>query len=123
MADDRRRPRDRGAEPYYDRVDAAAGDVLCASGQPLNALYLIRSGEVELVGRRRRQVLGPGQVFGELGFARPSESPWTARVLSATTLLRIDGAGLQQRLEQRRGYAPLQLQGITGWDDRLTFEG
>ena len=123
MLDDRGRPRDRADEPYYGRVDVDEGDVLCASGQPLNALYLIRAGEVELVGRRRRQVLGPGQVFGELGFARPSESPWTARALSAATLLRIDGAGLQRQLQQRRGYASLQLQGVTGWDDRLTFEG
>lgn len=111
-----------GPDPYYDRVNAAAGDVLCTSGEPLNALYLIRSGEVELLGQRRRHVLGPGQIFGELGFRRSSESAWTARALSEATLLRIDGGGLQQRLEHRRGHEPLRLQGLTGWDDRLIFE-
>ena len=113
----------RGPERDYDRVDVAEGEVLCASGEPLNALYLIRSGEVELVGRRRRQVLGPGQIFGELGFNRSAESSWTARAIGATTLLRIDGAGLQRRLEGRRGETPVQLQGLTGWGDRLVVEG
>jgi len=108
---------------YYDRVDAAAGEVLCTSGEPLNALFLIRSGEVELVGRRRRQVLGPGQIFGELSFRQSTRSSWTARVLSPASLLRIDGAGLRKRLETRRDGTPLQLQGLTGWDDRLIFAG
>lgn len=118
QADPGRGDRDR----YYDRVDAAEGEVLCHAGEPLNALFLIRSGEVELHGHQRRHVLGPGQLFGELGFSRSSASAWTARALSEATLLRIDGAGLQRRLERRRGPEPLQLQGLTGWDDRLVFE-
>lgn len=96
--------------------------MLCARGERLNALFLIRSGEVELVGHQRREVLGPGQVFGELGFSRAAASSWTARVLSEASLLRIDGAGLQRRLEDRASGAPLGLTGLTGWDDQLTFE-
>ncbi len=108
----------------HGRIDAAEGEVLCARGEPLNALFLIRSGEVELVGQRRRQVLGPGQIFGELNFRRPTASSWTARALSEASLLRIDGAGLQTRLADRRDDAPLplQVQGLVGWDDRLIFE-
>lgn len=98
-----------------DRVDVAAGEVICARGERLNALFLIRSGEVELVGHRQREVLGPGQIFGELGFDRSAASSWTARVLSEASLLRIDGVGLQRRFEDRTGDMPLmRLRGLTG---------
>lgn len=113
--------REARPERPYDRIDAAAGEVLCAQGERSNELYLIRSGEVELLGRERREVLGPGQIFGELGFDRSAASSWTARALSEASLLRIDGAGLQRRLEDRSGGTPLALQGQTGRDDRLIF--
>ncbi len=111
--------RSAGTERPYDRVDAAAGEVLCARGERLNALYVIRAGEVELVGHERREVLGPGRIFGEFGVDCPTASSWTVRALSEASLLRIDGAGLQQRLADRRGGMPSALQGRTGWNDRL----
>jgi len=104
-------------ERSHDRVDVAAGEVLCARGERLNALFLVRSGEVELVGHQHREVLGPGQIFGELGIDRSAAascSSWTVRGLSEASLLRIDGAGLQRRFEDRTGSMPLmRLRGLT----------
>lgn len=110
-----------------ERVQARRGEVLCAPGERLNALYLIRSGEVELVegARPHRRVLGPGQFFGELGFGRTRrvKPRWTARALGDASLLRIDGRGLERELQARRGYDGLRLKGLMGCGDRLIFHG
>jgi len=108
-------------------VELAGGEVLCRPGDQADALYLVRSGKVEVSellegnGLRGRRVLGPGQFFGELDFVRPRPSPLMVRALERTSLLRIDGEGLQRVLAERRGGRKLRLKGLLGCGDRLVF--
>jgi len=131
--------RDRSGEsPLWERVDVACGEVLCRPGEPANALYLVRSGRVELhhgseengsgVNVPRRRVVGPGEFFGEVDLApAPASAPaaasgltFTARALEDSTLLRIDGRGLTRQLQRRRG-GNLRLKRLLGCGDRLVF--
>ena len=110
----------------WERVDARKGDVLCRPGDPLDALYLVRSGKVEIItpkghrGRQKTRVLGPGEFFGELDFSHPIPSRVIVRALEDTALLRIDGRGLVHKLKRQRGEA-LQVKQILGCGDRLVF--
>jgi CRP/FNR family transcriptional regulator len=111
----------------WERVDADRGEVLCRPGDPFDALYLVRSGKVEIVssggsrGRRKSRVLGPGEFFGELDFSHPIASRVTVRALEDTALLRIDGRGLVHKLKQQRGGKTLHIKQILGCGDRLVF--
>jgi len=149
-----------GGPLLWERVEVACGEVLCRPGEPADALYLVRSGRVELwhgdgrdrgngngngngdgngdgngsggapgagpfPGRGRRRVVGPGEFFGEVDLGHTSRAglTYTARALEDSTLLRIDGRGLLQRLRQRRGREgePLRLKRLLGCGDRLLF--
>lgn len=118
-------------ELLWERVEVACGEVLCRPGEPANALYLVRSGRVELRSGSipRRRVVGPGEFFGEVDLApAPGAAPltpltFTARALEDSTLLRLDGEGLSRQLQRRRGSPPLRLQRVLGWGDRLVFLG
>lgn len=116
----------------WERVDVAGGEVLCRPGEPADALYLVRSGRVELhhgesvgVGPFARRVVGPGEFFGEVDLVSAptaaSRLTYTARALEDSTLLRIDGRGLMQRLRRRRGGSPLRLKRLLGCGDQLVF--
>lgn len=108
-------------------VELVGGQILRRPGDQADALYLVRSGRVEvgeLFGRdglKGRRVLGPGQFFGELDFVRPQPSPLMVRALERTSLLRIDGESLQQVLTERRGGRKLHLKKLLGCGDRLVF--
>jgi len=108
-------------------VELAGGEILRRPGDQADALYLVRSGKVELGelfdgnGLKGRRVLGPGQFFGELDFVRPRPSPLMVRALERTSLLRIDGEGLQRVLTERRGGRKLRLKKLLGCGDRLVF--
>ena len=118
----------------WERVDVAGGEVLCRPGEPADALYLVRSGRVELhhgeggdsTGEApARRVVGPGEFFGEVDLVSAptaaSRLTYTARALEDSTLLRIDGRGLMQRLRRRRGGSPLRLKRLLGCGDQLVF--
>ena len=120
--------------PLWERVDVACGEVLCRPGEPANALYLVRSGRVELhhgsendrVNPPQRRVVGPGEFFGEVDLApatsaASSRLTFTARALEDSTLLRIDGRGLTRQLRRRRGDSLLRLKRLLGCGDRLVF--
>lgn len=121
-----------GELSLWERVDVAGGEVLCRPGQPADALYLVRSGRVELhhgegveAGPFARRVVGPGEFFGEVDLVSASTAAsrltYTARALEDSTLLRIDGRGLMQRLRHRRGGGPLRLKRLLGCGDQLVF--
>lgn len=86
-----------------------AGDTLIREGQQSNALYLVDRGKVEVTAKIELGeglqavpalcVLGPGQVFGELGLFL--ERPRTASVRGESdgVLIEFDSAALREYME------------------------
>jgi CRP-like cAMP-binding protein len=73
----------------------APGEVVFDEGDPADRLYVIRSGEVELVrenAARQRTVarLGPGDFFGELGVVLGEKRTARAVAVSQTSLIALD---------------------------------
>jgi CRP-like cAMP-binding protein len=73
----------------------APGEVVFDEGDPADRLYVIRSGEVELVresATRQRTVarLGPGDFFGELGVVLGERRTTRAIAVSQTRLIALD---------------------------------
>jgi CRP-like cAMP-binding protein len=73
----------------------APGEVVFDEGDPADRLYVIRSGEVELVrenAARQRTVarLGPGDFFGELGVVLGEPRTSRAIAVSQTRLIALD---------------------------------
>jgi CRP-like cAMP-binding protein len=73
----------------------APGEVVFDEGDPADRLYVIRSGEVELVrenAARQRTVarLGPGDFFGELGVVLGERRTARAIAVSQTRLIALD---------------------------------
>ena len=83
----------------YQRT-LAPGEVVFDEGDPADRLYVIRSGEVELVrenAARQRVVarLGPGDFFGELGVVLSEPRTARAVAVSQTRLIALDRATLE----------------------------
>jgi hypothetical protein len=72
-----------------------AGELLVEQGTMGRSMYLVLSGEVEVVHRaggreRRLTVLEPGQVFGEIGFVQETERTADVRARTPVEVLRFD---------------------------------
>jgi CRP-like cAMP-binding protein len=83
----------------YQRT-LAPGEVVFDEGDPADRLYVIRSGEVELVreyASQQRAVarLGPGDFFGELGVVLGAPRTARAVAVSQTRLIALDRATLE----------------------------
>jgi CRP-like cAMP-binding protein len=83
----------------YQRT-LAPGEVVFDEGDPADRLYVIRSGEVELVrlnAARQRVVarLGPGDFFGELGVVLSEPRTARAVAVSQTRLIALDRETLE----------------------------
>ena len=83
----------------YQRT-LAPGEVVFDEGDPADRLYVIRSGEVELVREneaRQRTVarLGAGDFFGELGVVLGAPRTARAVAVSQTRLIALDRATLE----------------------------
>src|SRR5215204_3053019 len=84
-----------------DLVKYSAGEMIFQYGEPGGALYIIRSGEVEVFikdntgNRLILETSGPGDYFGELSLM--DEGPRTASVVVTkdVDLLRLDRADLE----------------------------
>lgn len=81
-----------------------AGERLVEQGTVGCSMYLILSGEAEVVRRddgesRRGALLGPGQVFGEIGYIRAIERTTDVRATSPVSALRFDYERLEQDLK------------------------
>lgn len=105
----------------WERVEACQGQVLCRPGDRTDSLYLIRSGRVEITETQGSRVLGPGEFFGELDFTQSSSLQLTVCAIEDTSLLRIDGKGLEKQLRERRGGERLRLRRLLGCGDHLIF--
>src|SRR5690625_908043 len=75
-------------------------------GDAADAAYVIETGAVEISlpdegeGRRVLAILGPGEVFGEMGPIDGHPRSADAIALRDTTLLRIDSEQIARRLEE-----------------------
>lgn len=79
-----------GAEP----LELAGGDVLAGEGEPGDALFVIVSGELQVVKRSRTTdvpiaVLGPGEIVGEMAIFEAQPRMASIRAVSPTRVIRI----------------------------------
>ena len=102
-----------------DVRELAAGDTLFKAGEPGEALYVVRSGEIELfikdtAGQRIALALvGAGEMFGELALLDRGPRTATAIAMSDTELLELDRDDLLL-LFQRSPAAALRLLAAMG---------
>jgi len=102
-----------------DVRELAAGDTLFKAGEPGEALYVVRSGEIELfikdtAGQRIALALvGAGEMFGELALLDQGPRTATAIAMSDTELLELDRDDLLL-LFQRSPAAALRLLAAMG---------
>ena len=79
------------------------GEHLIEQGTMGRSMYLVVEGQIEVVRhdgavRVRRALLGPGEVFGEIGFVHEAYRTADVRALSAVSVLRFDHDRLQKDL-------------------------
>ncbi len=84
---------------YYQRT-LSPGEVIFDAGDPGDQLYVVQSGEVELVREtqdKQRVVarLGPGDFFGELGVVGGERRSSRAVAVNATRLIALDRETLE----------------------------
>ena len=89
-------------EPFCREANYQAGDVILRIGDPVDDLYLIRRGSVEVLTRSSDEsavtnapdivvvVLGKGQTFGEMGLVDRGARSATVRAQSALDVYVID---------------------------------
>jgi len=86
-----------------------AGTTVITQGKPIDALYIVLSGEllVTIMGQERREVgrVGCGELLGELSFLDRRPPSATVTVVQPATVLAIPRTVLSTRLEQDLGFA------------------
>jgi len=80
-----------------------AGEHLIEQGTMGRSMYLVIDGQIEVVRHdgaveERRALLGPGEVFGEIGFVHEAYRTADVRALGAVSVLRFDHDRLQRDL-------------------------
>jgi predicted RND superfamily exporter protein len=81
----------------------ADGECLIAQGASGRSLFVVASGQLEVVrrdaeGERRLATLGPGEVIGEIGFVRATQRTADVRALGPVSVLCFDHARLERDL-------------------------
>ena len=89
------------------RIDAEAGAQIYEFGEPLEGLYLIAEGQVEVRAESGVlvSVLGPGQSFGERGLLRDGLAATDARTADGATLFLLPTATFQDLIARHPGVA------------------
>ncbi|MDE0520973.1 MAG: DUF294 nucleotidyltransferase-like domain-containing protein [Boseongicola sp.] len=84
------------------RVAIGAGEVIFEEGAPLDSLYIVESGSVEIrtLGDDVVSHRGPGDVMGERGLLREGRAMLTARTIEPTTLLLLEGARFRDLVDR-----------------------
>jgi CRP-like cAMP-binding protein len=94
-------------EPAVEAVDLAGAEELWRQGQPGDALYVVETGSLSVVGRLPGSgetplaTLGPGDVFGELALLDSGVRTATIRAREPTRLLRLGRADFQALVLRR----------------------
>jgi bacteriocin-type transport-associated protein len=84
-----------------------AGTILIREGQPVNAIYIVLDGVLEVTGSSvgGRVPLGCGEVVGEMSFIDSRPPGATVTVKADAVLLAIPRAGLSARLQRDPEFA------------------
>ncbi|WP_421701101.1 DUF294 nucleotidyltransferase-like domain-containing protein [Aliiroseovarius sp.] len=90
-------------EPAFEARAVAAGDMVYKLGQPLDGLFIIYDGEVEVTDENDVVVshLGLRNTFGERGLMREGLSVTAARAVTDTTLLMLPAAGFHKLIAEQ----------------------
>lgn len=89
-------------QPFMRKQHVNAGETIFKKGDHADALYLIESGEIELP--EIKKILGPGDVFGEVGlFAIDRRRTQTAWAISDLNLFWITAEDLKCLCERNPG--------------------
>ncbi|MBL93438.1 MAG: hypothetical protein CMH56_16680 [Myxococcales bacterium] len=89
-----------------NKVQHAAGDHIFKQGDPSHRAYLITEGEVEIIQENdgnaiRLGVLGPGEIFGEMGLVEEAPRSATAKATKDVSLDAIDHYEFIELLKNR----------------------
>jgi CRP-like cAMP-binding protein len=85
----------------------ANGEIVIQEGVPINKLFIVLSGalEVTLANGERVATLGAGEVVGEIAFVDSAPPSATVVAISRAALLEIDHGKLQARIDANAGFA------------------
>ncbi len=104
-----------GGEP----MELAGGDLLTGEGDPGDALFVIISGEVQIVKRSRKTdvpiaVLGPGEVVGEMAIFEAQPRMASVRAVPASRVVRIGRDVVLELLSTRPSATLSMLRTVMG---------
>jgi CRP/FNR family transcriptional regulator len=104
-----------GGEP----MELAAGDLLASEGEPGDALFIIVSGELQVVKRSRTTdvpiaLLGPGEIVGEMAIFEALPRNASMRAVSATRVVRIGRDVILELLGTRPSATMSMLRTVLG---------
>ena len=92
-------PRDEMARVAlsFSRRELPAGSIIYSAGDPMEGIFLVKRGSVEVLGPSGDlvSVLGPRNSFGERGLMRDGLAATTARTAEATLLLMLPAASFR----------------------------
>jgi len=90
-----------------ERLTLPAGSLVIRSGEPVDSLYIVTDGalEVLLPGGRRIAELGPGDILGEMSLIEKRPPTASVRALEETRVLAVPQARLRDQLDRDQGFA------------------
>src|SRR5215471_11545389 len=72
-------------------IEHAAGDFVFREGDPAERMYVVQEGEVDiLVGERRVNTIGPGEILGEMALIDHLPRSGSAKARTACKLVPVD---------------------------------
>ena len=108
------------------RSVAAAGSDLIRQGQPIDQLYIVLEGKLEVLNAsgQRLATVGTGEVVGEMSFIEARPPSATVRAMSDTVLFAVSRDVLEEQLAQDAGFAARFYKALaTFLSDRLRAAG
>jgi hypothetical protein len=96
----------------------AAGAEICKEGDPGQAMYVIVSGEVEVLtaqgaGEKRLALRGPGEFVGEMAIIEATPRSATLRAAGEVRVLIIEGQAVEVILRERPAVSIAMLRGLS----------